>query len=261
MSYTNVSSYQDYDNISYINPVNRKPNRKQEKRTKKQLRQQKDKPINLRQVIPITDTQERAFSSYRAGKNMLLHGVAGTGKTFVSVYLALKDALEHCDNKSNVQIIRSVVPTRDMGFLPGNQREKTRIYEEPYLAICGEMFNRSDAYETLKRRDIIQFTTTSYIRGLTFNDSTVIVDECQNMTWHELDSVITRLGENTRIIFCGDFRQSDFLWNKDKSGIHDFMKVIKTMDSFDFIEFEKDDIVRSNLVKEYIISKLELGMI
>jgi len=123
------------------------------------------------------------------------------------------------------------------------------------------LFDRGDAYDILKRKGILEFSTTSFIRGLTFNDTTVIVDECQNMTWHELDSVITRLGENSRIVFCGDFRQSDFLWNKDKSGIHDFMKVIKTMDSFDFIEFDQDDIVRSALVKEYIISKLELGMV
>jgi len=250
---------QDYDNISYL-PQVRKPNRKQEKRLRKQQRQQKGKPINLRSIRPITDTQEKAFNSYHSGKNMLLHGVAGTGKTFVSVYLALKDALQHYDNRSNIQIIRSVVPTRDMGFLPGNQKEKTRIYEEPYSAICKEMFGRGDAYEVLKRRGVVEFTTTSYIRGLTFTDTTVIVDECQNMTWHELDSVITRLGDNTKIIFCGDFRQSDFRWDDEREGIHSFMKVIKRMNSFDFIEFEKEDIVRSNLVKEYIISKLELGM-
>jgi phosphate starvation-inducible PhoH-like protein len=144
MSYTNVSSYQDYDNISYL-PSTRKLNRKQEKRLRKRQRQQKGRPINLRSIIPITDTQEKAFSSYHSGKNMLLHGVAGTGKTFVSVYLALKEILEHYNDKTNIQIIRSVVPTRDMGFLPGNQKEKTRIYEEPYSAICKEMFGRGDA--------------------------------------------------------------------------------------------------------------------
>ena len=147
-----------------------------------------------------------------------------------------------------------------MGFLPGNQKEKSKVYEAPYYSICSELFNRGDAYDILKQKGIIQFNTTSFIRGLTLNDSIVIVDECQNMTWHELDSVITRLGENTRIIFCGDFRQSDFRWDDEKEGLHDFMRVIKRMSSFDFVEFDKDDIVRSDVVKEYIISKLELNM-
>ena len=147
-----------------------------------------------------------------------------------------------------------------MGFLPGNQKEKSKVYEAPYYSICSELFNRGDAYDILKQKGIIQFNTTSFIRGLTLNDSIVIVDECQNMTWHELDSVITRLGENTRIIFCGDFRQSDFRWDDEKEGLHDFMRVIKRMKSFNFVEFDKDDIVRSDVVKEYIISKLELNM-
>ena len=147
-----------------------------------------------------------------------------------------------------------------MGFLPGSVKEKARVYEAPYYAIFNELFGRGDAYEVLKSRNQIQFTTTSFVRGLTFNDSIVIVDECQNMTYQELDSVITRLGDNCRVIFCGDFRQSDFRWDDERQGILDFMKIIKTMKSFDFIEFHKEDIVRSDLVKEYIISKLNLNM-
>ena len=257
MKYNNA---QNYDTVTFLD-FPKKPNRKQTKRVKKQQASAQQKGINLRHIFPITDNQEKAFESFSYNKNILLHGVAGTGKTFISLYLALKDALDMRQGNQNVQIIRSVVPTRDMGFLPGNQKEKSKAYEEPYYSICNELFDRGDAYDILKRKGILEFSTTSFIRGLTFNDTTVIVDECQNMTWHELDSVITRLGENSRIVFCGDFRQSDFLWNKDKSGIHDFMKVIKTMDSFDFIEFDQDDIVRSALVKEYIISKLELGMV
>jgi phosphate starvation-inducible protein PhoH len=257
MKYNNA---QNYDTVTFLD-FPKKPNRKQAKRVKRQRASAQQKGINLRHIFPITDNQEKAFESFLYNKNILLHGVAGTGKTFISLYLALKDALTTKQGNQSVQIIRSVVPTRDMGFLPGNQKEKSKAYEEPYYSICNELFDRGDVYDILKRKGILEFSTTSFIRGLTFNNTTVIVDECQNMTWHELDSVITRLGENSRIIFCGDFRQSDFLWNKDKSGIHDFMKVIKTMNSFDFIEFEKDDIVRSALVKEYIISKLELGMI
>jgi len=257
MKYNNA---QNYDTVTFLD-FPKKPNKKHSKRVKKQQASAQQKGINLRAIFPITDNQEKAFESFSYNKNILLHGVAGTGKTFISLYLALKDALNTRQGNQSIQIIRSVVPTRDMGFLPGNQKEKSKAYEEPYYSICNELFDRGDAYDILKRKGILEFSTTSFIRGLTFNDTTVIVDECQNMTWHELDSVITRLGENSRIVFCGDFRQSDFLWNKDKSGIHDFMKVIKTMDSFDFIEFDQEDIVRSALVKEYIISKLELGMV
>ena len=256
MKYNNA---QNYDTVTFLD-FPKKPNRKHSKRVKKQQASAQQKGINLRHIFPITDNQEKAFESFSYNKNILLHGVAGTGKTFISLYLALKDALDMRQVNQNVQIIRSVVPTRDMGFLPGNQKEKSKAYEEPYYSICNELFDRGDAYDVLKRKGIIEFSTTSFIRGLTFNNTTVIVDECQNMTWHELDSVITRLGDNSRIVFCGDFRQSDFSWDKDKSGIHDFMRVIKTMDSFDFIEFDQEDIVRSALVKEYIISKLELGM-
>ena len=256
MKYNNA---QNYDTVTFLD-FPKKPNKKHSKRVKKQQASAQQKGINLRAIFPITDNQEKAFESFSYNKNILLHGVAGTGKTFISLYLALKDALDMRQGNQNVQIIRSVVPTRDMGFLPGNQKEKSKAYEEPYYSICNELFDRGDAYDILKRKGILEFSTTSFIRGLTFNNTTVIVDECQNMSWHELDSVITRLGENSRIVFCGDFRQSDFRHNEDKSGIHDFMRVIKTMDSFDFIEFDQEDIVRSALVKEYIISKLELGM-
>ena len=254
-----VSAYQDNNNISYIGPLT--------KRERRQLKKNKNKTrkggtgIRLENIEPITNAQTRAFQAFNSDKNILLHGVAGTGKTFVSLFLALRDILEQYDDKTTIHLIRSVVPTRDMGFLPGNQKEKSKVYEAPYYSVCSELFNRGDAYDILKQKGTIQFNTTSFIRGLTLNDSIVIVDECQNIPWHELDSVITRLGDNTRVIFCGDFRQSDFRWDNEKEGLHDFMKVIKRMKSFDFIEFEKDDIVRSDLVKEYIISKLELNMV
>ena len=257
MSHTDVSAYED-NNISYIGPLT--------KRERRQLKKNKTKNrkggtgIRLENIEPITNAQTRAFQAFNSEKNVLLHGVAGTGKTFISLFLALRDILDQYDDKNTIHLIRSVVPTRDMAFLPGSQKEKSKAYEAPYYSVCCELFNRGDAYDILKQKGIIQFNTTSFIRGLTLNDSIVIVDECQNMTWHELDSVITRLGENTRIIFCGDFRQSDFRWDDEKEGLHDFMRVIKRMSSFDFVEFDKDDIVRSDVVKEYIISKLELNM-
>lgn len=234
---------------------------RQRRRLNKQAKRKQQNGLYLQEIEPITDTQQKVFDSYLSGKNIMCHGVAGTGKTFISSYLAIRDIIDKYDEKETLQIIRSVVPTRDMGFLPGSTKEKARVYEAPYYAIFSELFGRGDAYEVLKQRGQVQFTTTSFVRGMTFNDSIIIVDECQNMTYHELDSVITRLGDNCRVIFCGDFRQSDFRWDDERQGIMDFMKIIKKMKSFDFIEFHKEDIVRSDLVKEYIISKLDLGIL
>jgi phosphate starvation-inducible PhoH-like protein/PhoH-like ATPase len=142
-----------------------------------------------------------------------------------------------------------------MGFLPGNQKEKAKVYEAPYYAICSELFNRGDAYDVLKTKDYVEFISTSFVRGITLNNCIVIVDEVANMTLHELDSIITRIGRNCRIIFCGDFRQSDFTYDKDKKGLIDFMKILQNMKAFNFIDFDVDDIVRSSLVKEYIVVK------
>jgi len=206
----------------------------------------------LQEIEPITKTQVRVFESE---KNLLLHGCAGTGKTFISMYLAL----DHLFKKEygKVTIIRSAVPTREIGFLPGTEDEKAKVYEIPYAGICKQLFDRGDdPYEQLKMKGAIRFRTTSHIRGDTIEDEVIIVDECQNMTFHELDSIITRFGNNCRIIFCGDFLQSDL---GNKSGIGNFMKVLESMpNDFDFIEFGLQDIVRSDLVKNYLIAKHKL---
>lgn len=203
----------------------------------------------------MTANQSRVFAQYDNGDNILLHGVAGTGKTFLSLYLALDDVMYGEDNKEKVVIVRSVVPTRDIGFLPGKEHEKTAVYEQPYKAICSEIANRGDAYDLLKAKNMIEFISTSFIRGTTLDDCIVIVDECQNMTFHELDSIITRVGVNTRIMFCGDFRQSDLNKPYDQSGLKEFMRILDSMYYFDKVEFDYEDIVRSGLVKEYIIAK------
>ena len=215
--------------------------------------------FKMHQIHPLTEAQGETFDAYYEGYNLLLHGLAGTGKTFISLYLALREVLDGDTGRKNITIVRSVVPTRDMGFLPGSASEKSRIYEQPYSAICNELFSRGDAYEVLKRRGIIDFMTTSYIRGTTMNDSIIIVDECQNMTFHELDSTLTRIGHNSKILFCGDFRQTDLNKPYDRSGIKDFMSILEIMSSFDYVEFGEDDIVRSGLVKEYIIAKERSG--
>ena len=207
--------------------------------------------FELREIEPLTRNQLKAFES---DKNLVLHGLAGTGKTFISSYLAYDDMTK--GDYQRLVIIRSAVPTRDIGFLPGTEKEKASVYEEPYKDIAIDLFQRGDAYEILKNKSMVHFMTTSFIRGITLRDTVIIIDECQNMSFHELDSIITRIGENCRVMFCGDFRQADLKAN----GLQDFIRVLKRMDKFTFVEFEVEDIVRSDFVKQYIISKNELNL-
>lgn len=198
-------------------------------------------------IRPMTNAQDKVF---KCEKNLVLHGSAGTGKSFISSYLAYDDII---NRKRYAQLIyiRSAVPTRNIGFLPGTESEKVKVYEAPYQDIATELFNRGDAYEMLKKKEIVHFMTTSHVRGITLRDSVIIVDECQNMSYHELDSIVTRIGEGCRIFFCGDFHQSDL---KD-NGIKKFYNVLKSMEEFDFVNFTVDDIVRSELVKSYLKAK------
>ena len=205
--------------------------------------------LEIVEIEPLTRNQVKAFESE---KNLILHGVAGTGKTFVACYLGFDDMAKKEYEK--LVIIRSAVPTRDIGFLPGNEKEKASVYEEPYKDIAVDVFGRGDAYQILKTKNLVEFMTTSFIRGITLRNATIVIDECQNMSFHELDSIITRVGENCRVIFSGDFRQSDLKNN----GMNDFFGILKRMELFDFIEFGVQDIVRSDFVKSYIIAKTEI---
>jgi len=239
------------------------------RKEKRILRQQNGKEntnqeklnFNLKHIEPLTENQKRSFEAYQQGKNLMLHGIAGTGKSFISLYLSLNQILSENSVYKKLVIVRSVVPTRDMGFLPGSPKEKAKVYESPYYAICSELFGRGDAYDYLKNKNLVEFISTSFIRGVTLNDCIIVVDEIANLTLHELDSVITRVGKNCKIIFSGDFRQSDFTKDQEKNGLNDFMRIIKRMKSFEFIDFQREDIVRSKMVKDYIISKEELRIV
>ena len=246
--------------LAYSQSFHSQLSRRERKLLKKQakLHNQNNHSLQLKPVVPKTKNQVRVCNEFNKGQNLLCHGVAGTGKTFLSIGLALKAIMDQEYNR--LTIIRSVVPTRDMGFLPGNQAQKSKVYEGPYFSICNELFGRGDAYDVVKNKNFVEFMSTSYVRGTTLSDCVVIVDECQNLTFHELDSVITRAGHNCRIVFCGDFRQTDLLRENEKRGIMDFINVVGNMRSFDLIEFNEEDIVRSELVKEYILSKLKNGI-
>jgi len=225
---------------------------------KRQEAKEQKNYLSLRSISPKTKNQEQVFRDFTNGKNLFIHGLPGTGKSFISLYLALNELIEYHEYK-NIVIIRSVVPTRDMGFLPGSVKDKAKVYEAPYQSICTELYGRKDAYDILKSKGIVTFETSSFLRGVTFDNSIVIVDECQNMTYHELTTIITRVGKNTKIVFSGDYRQTDLSYDDDKSGLKNFMKIINKMPKyFSCIEFTEDDIVRSGLVKEFIIKKTQL---
>jgi predicted ribonuclease YlaK len=234
----------------------------------KQMRRKK--PLNSEMMVditPLTDNQKIFFDEYNKGKNVFAYGAAGTGKTFVGLYLALKDVLDEKTPYEKVYIVRSLVATREIGFLPGDHDDKAALYQIPYKNMVKYMFEMSsDAdfemlYGSLKSQETISFWSTSFIRGTTLDNAIVLVDEMQNLNFHELDSIITRIGENSKIVFCGDATQSDLIKTQEKNGIIDFMKIIRAMEyDFSTVEFGVDDIVRSGLVKNYIVTKLALGM-
>lgn len=235
--------------------------------TAKQMKRKK--PINLdlmREIEPLTENQKLLYEAYEANKNIVAYGCAGTGKTFITLYNALQDVLDDRAPYEKIYIVRSLVATREIGFLPGDHEDKSSLYQIPYKNMVKFMFQMPDdasfemLYGNLKTQGTISFWSTSFIRGTTLDNSVIIVDEFQNLNFHELDSIITRVGENSKIMFCGDATQSDLVKTNEKNGIVDFMRILQNMPSFDIIEFGAEDIVRSGLCKEYIIAKMELGL-
>ena len=235
--------------------------------TAKQMKRKK--PINtdmMRDIEPLTANQQILFNAYAENKNLVAYGAAGTGKTFITLYNALKDVLDPETPYEKIYIVRSLVATREIGFLPGDHEDKSTLYQIPYKAMVKYMFEMPTEadfqmlYGNLKAQDTIDFWSTSFIRGTTFDKTIVIVDEFQNLNYHELDSIMTRVGEQSKIMFCGDATQSDLVKQNERNGIMDFMRVLRLMPSVDIIEFGVEDIVRSGLVKEYILAKLELNL-
>ena len=215
---------------------------------------------DLETYDPITANQKVAYEAWDDGDHLALVGSAGTGKTFIAMYLGLEAVLEKQSLYDSITIFRSVVPTRDMGYLPGSLEEKQEVFETPYKNIAMELIGGDQPYKRLVQNHMVKFLTTSYIRGMTIDNSIVIVDECQNLSFHELDSVITRIGNNCRIIFCGDYHQSDFTSESEKDGVIKFMRVVEHLKNFSVITFNWDDIVRSDFVRDYIMAKEMLGI-
>ena len=235
--------------------------------TSKQMKRKK--PINndlLVDITPLTKNQEKFFDAYRDGKNVFGYGCAGTGKTFIALYLALQDVLSDTTPYKKVYIFRSLVSTREIGFLPGDHEDKSLLYQIPYKNMVKYMFEMPTEadfemlYGNLKTQGTISFWSTSFLRGTTLDKAIVIVDEFQNLNFHELDSIMTRVGQNSKIMFCGDATQTDLIRTNDRNGVIDFMNILRIMSSIDIIEFSIEDIVRSGLVKEYLLAKMEASL-
>ena len=228
-----------------------------------------NKEIGLDKLIdikPITENQKTIFETWKKGQNQFLFGSAGTGKTFVSLYLALKEVLDLKGKADKVILVRSLIPTREIGFLPGDEEDKAALYQVPYQNMVRWMFEMpneqsfNSLYDKLKAQGSLFFLSTSFLRGLTFDNSIIIVDECQNLNFHELDTIITRVGQDSKIFFCGDFNQTDLQRTNEKNGLHDFLKILEQMEEFNCTEFNLGDIVRSGFVRSYLINKIKLGI-
>ena len=221
---------------------------------------------DLVEVKPITDNQKLVFESYKKGLNQFLFGCAGTGKTFVSLYLAFQEVLKNETPYERVVMVRSLIPTREIGFLPGDEEDKAALYQVPYANMVQFMFKQPNEqafnilYDRLKSQGSFYFLSTSFLRGLTFDNAIIIVDECQNLNFHELDTIITRVGQDSKIFFCGDFMQTDLTKQNERNGLHDFTRILEEMDEFNLTEFSIGDIVRSGFVRSYLIQKTKLGL-
>ena len=230
-------------------------------KTKQQINESMNIRIDdLRTINPVTESQKEAYTAWREGDNIAMVGTAGTGKTFLAMYLALEEIMDKSTPFDSLRIIRSAVPTREVGFLPGTIDEKLDAFTGPYRAAAADLFEDDRAYEKLVHNKYIQFESTSYIRGVTFDNTIVLVDEMQNLNFHELDSVMTRIGHCSKIIFCGDYKQSDFKQMSDKQGINTFLEILEQLKHFSVVEFSWEDIVRSGLVRDYIMTKEWMGL-
>ena len=222
---------------------------------------------NLLTIEPVGPSQNTAFEEYNKGQNLFLSGAAGTGKTFILLHLALKEVLSKDTPYEKVVLIRSLLPSRDIGFLPGTLDEKANLYQDPYRILVRYLFQMpneqefSMLYDKLIGQGSLEFYSTSFLRGQTFDRSIIIVDEAQNMLFHELDTIITRTGQDSKVMFCGDDAQTDLKKNNgDRDGYRQFANILEDMKEFSVVEFGIGDIIRSGLVRSYLIAKTNMGV-
>lgn len=232
------------------------------KKPTKSRKQVSNTGLSINSFWPKTDNQGKVFDLYQEDKNLLLYGTAGTGKTFLSLYLSLKEILSGNSCRKKLIIYRTAQPTKQIGFLPGDEKEKAAVYEAPYRGLCEVLFGRADAYEVLKQRGVIDFRLTSFVGGTTIDNAIILIDEVQNMSTVEWFHVLSRTGLNSKVMLCGDSKQ-DVLTNKrfnETSGFQELLKVSEDIPSMESVQFNIDDIVRSGFVRELIESMEKHGL-
>jgi phosphate starvation-inducible protein PhoH len=243
--------------------------RKQRKQSRRQKRESKNtfaiaqQPLQLENIKPLTENQKKVFKEFTSGKHMLLHGCPGSGKSFLALYLGLREILTNPNTTyKKIILIRSAQSGKDMGFLPGSAKQKMAVYEEPYIGICAKLFGRQDAYHVLKGKGIIQFESTSFLRGVTFEDAIVIFDEFQNSPIQGATTVLSRVDDNCRVIVCGDSKQDDLTSEryKEESCAKTLIKIFSNMSGCSIVQFSVDDIVRSGFVKQLLMAMIKLGL-
>jgi phosphate starvation-inducible PhoH-like protein len=201
------------------------------------------------EIEVLNHAQRRYLSSIKSNIITFGVGVAGTGKS----YIALSYAAEQLKAKriSKIIITRPIVEAGEkIGYLPGELEEKIAPYFEPMISILNKRLGVSFV-EYLIKRGVIQAKPLAYLRGSTFEDAVVILDESQNTTPSTMQLFLTRIGENCKVIIDGDVRQSDI---KGESGLSDAMTRLKGINNIGVVTFGIDDVVRSGICRDIVIA-------
>ncbi len=215
---------------------------------------------DLKSIRPLNQAQGDMYQAWVNDYDLCAYGSAGTGKSFLALYLALSDVLNEKTETEKIIIVRSIVSVRDPGHLPGELCEKVAPHEAPYQAIFHELMGKANTYENMKDAGVVEFVTTSFLRGLTWNNAIIVLDESQNMSDVEINSAMTRVGKNSKVMVLGDMKQNDFLHSKkETSGFAQSMRIMEKMSEFALIKFLPQDIVRSGFCKSWILASEELG--
>lgn len=203
---------------------------------------------------PLTEKQKDSIYAFSSGKHLALLGSAGTGKTFLGIYLASSLMVDPDSQTDKIIVLRTAVQARDQGFVKGDPAEKMDPYSVPYKQAFTKIFGRANSFYDLIKAKKLVFDSTSFLRSVTFDNAVVIFDEAQNAEFREINTVITRLGQNSRLILIGDSLQDDLSKNEE-SGLPKFSKIVTQHLPTDFhiTTFTSEDIVRSDLVKRWVI--------
>lgn len=201
---------------------------------------------------PLTENQKRVLKSRK--DHLLVQGPAGTAKTYSVLARGLVKV--SAGDVDQIIIIRSPVEIRKIGHLPGDADEKMDPYAAPYIGLLAEISPKMN-YRALVSKRLLCFTPTTFLRGTTFHNSFVIVDEYQNLSEHELDTVMTRVGQGTQLCVVGDPAAQSDLPRHEQGEQADIIDTFASMECVDHVQFSVEDVVRSGFVKDYHIARSE----